>query len=73
MSSDADGAIQVLQDGLEMEKKNRFKQADSLVIPSHPLHLESWFTVSAAGFRAGMDVVESTEVPGIGRHVPEDD
>jgi len=33
MSCDADGAIQVLQDGLAMEKKNRFKQADSLVIP----------------------------------------
>ena len=33
MSYDADGAIQVLRDGLKMEKKNRFKQADSLVIP----------------------------------------
>jgi len=32
MSYDADGAIQVLQDGLKMEKNNRFKQADSLVI-----------------------------------------
>ena len=32
MSYDADGAIQVLQDGLKMDKKNRFKQADSLVI-----------------------------------------
>ena len=32
MSYDADGAIKVLQDGLEMEKKNRFKQADALVI-----------------------------------------
>jgi hypothetical protein len=33
MSYDADGAIQVLQDGLKIEKKNRFQQADSLVIP----------------------------------------
>jgi len=32
MSYDADGAIQVLQDGLKMEKSNRFKQADALVI-----------------------------------------
>lgn len=37
MSYDADGAIQVLQDGLKMEKKNRFKQADSLVI-LYPLY-----------------------------------
>ncbi|KAF9651455.1 hypothetical protein BDM02DRAFT_3110516 [Thelephora ganbajun] len=32
MSYDADGAIQVLQDGLETEKKNRFKQADALLV-----------------------------------------
>jgi hypothetical protein len=32
MSYDADGAIQVLRDGLKMERSNRFKQADSLVI-----------------------------------------
>jgi hypothetical protein len=32
MSYDADGAIQTLQDGLNLEKKNRFNQADSLVI-----------------------------------------
>ena len=37
MSYDADGAIQVLQDGLAMEKKNRFKQADALVVPSYPV------------------------------------
>jgi hypothetical protein len=36
MSYDADGAIRVLQDGLEMEKRNRFKQADSLVISLPP-------------------------------------
>lgn len=33
MSYDADGAIKVLQDGLRVEKDNRFKQADSLVSP----------------------------------------
>jgi len=32
MSYDADGAIQVLQDGLRIEKKNWFKQADSLLV-----------------------------------------
>ncbi|KAF9792188.1 hypothetical protein BJ322DRAFT_19589 [Thelephora terrestris] len=32
MSYDADGAIQVLQDGLKLEKKNKFKQADSLLV-----------------------------------------
>lgn len=37
MSCDADGAIKVLQDGLKLEKENRFKQADSLVISFHLL------------------------------------
>lgn len=46
MSYDADGAIQVLQDGLKLDKKNRFKQADSLVIFfRHPTHSKLGFTV----------------------------
>lgn len=47
MSYDADGAIQVLQDGLKMEKKNRFKQADALVI----LPLPSALWIVTYGFR----------------------
>ena len=66
MSYDADGAIQVLQDGLEMEKKNRFKQADSLVILLPPSPPRIVVDVSAVGVRAGMDVTEPAEVPGIG-------
>jgi hypothetical protein len=37
MSYDAEGAIKVLQDGLEVERPNRFKQADTLVGISYPL------------------------------------
>lgn len=40
MSYDADGAIQVLQDGLKVEKRNRFMQADALVICLCSLYLE---------------------------------
>lgn len=66
MSYDADGAIQVLQDGLALEKKNRFKQADSLVIALPPCTSNRDLQSLPVGVRVGMDVIESAEVSGVG-------
>lgn len=67
MSSDVNGAIQVLQGGINLQKQNRFKQADSLVIsPPFGLLPQYYLSFPKVGVRTSMDIDKSAEVPGSG-------